>query len=269
MRYRLVAADLDGTLLDSESRIQERTVGSVRDFRAHGGYFVIASGRAESTMRPYAEQLGLDEPIIAFNGGKLASLKTGESIYETFLGAEKGICAYHALRALGKVIVVYHEGRPYSAEMNPIVERYRKRIKMEVGFFGDAREVVNEATKKLLVIDPSREFKRMIDVLRPIYGDDLNCVNSEDEYFEVLPPGTSKGHALLIAAEWLGVPMREVVAVGDHLNDISMIEAAGVGVAVANAAPATLDAADYVTESNDDDGVGKLLRRIMGDEPLR
>ena len=268
MLYRLVAVDLDGTLLDSVSRIPEATARAIRDFRRLGGFFTLATGRSEDSTRAYAEELGLDEPLIAFNGGKVMSLKTGEVFYETFLDSEKGVRAFYALRALGKDVVVYRDGVPHVSQMTDVVERYQRRIKLDLSFISDARETIGTTTKKLLVIDPAREFGPMADAVRPIFGDSLNCVNSDDYFFEVLPPLTSKAHGLLLVAERLGVPVREVVAVGDHLNDVPMIEAAGVGVAVANATQAALDAADYVTASNDEDGVGKLLRRIIAGESL-
>jgi Cof subfamily protein (haloacid dehalogenase superfamily) len=266
MYYRLVASDLDGTLLDPESRIPEATADAVREYRRLGGHFILATGRSEISARPYADQLGLDGPIVSYNGGKLVSLSTGEVFYETFLDAGKAMRAYRALRALGKDVLVYCGGAPHAAEKTAVTERYQRRVNMEIKIIADARDVINESTKKLLVIDPLREFVRMSDALRPIFGDGMNCVSSEKEYFEVMPPDTSKGRGLLAAAELLGVPAERTAAVGDYVNDVSMIEAAGLGVAVANAAQAAIGAAGYVTASNREDGVGKLLRRIMAGE---
>jgi Cof subfamily protein (haloacid dehalogenase superfamily) len=107
------------------------------------------------------------------------------------------------------------------------------------------------------------KFDSVVSTLEETFGDKLNCIKSDAEYLEILPENASKGLALEIIAQSLGIPMAEVIAAGDHFNDISMIKAAGLGVAVQNAEPEVLDAADYITASNDEDGVADVIEKVI------
>ncbi|MDR3119993.1 MAG: HAD family hydrolase [Clostridiales bacterium] len=271
LQYKLVVTDLDATLLDSRGEITENTRRAVRAYQESGGIFTIATGRMEGAARRFAEQVGVKVPIISFNGGKIVSLQDGAVIYETFLDPDCGTRAYLALRALKKDVIVYLNQERYVAERNAVIEKYIARVQYDVSIVDDIHAIVgagDRRLKKLLTIDPKQETDLILNTIRPIFGALFNCVKSDPEYYEILPPNTSKGDALVRLARHLGVPIETTVAVGDHLNDIPMFEAAGFGVAVANATPEALLAADYVTASNDDDGIAVLLQKIIAGEPL-
>jgi Cof subfamily protein (haloacid dehalogenase superfamily) len=236
-----------------------------------GGVFTIATGRNEQSTRAFAAQIGVRAPVIAYNGAKVVDLASGAVLYEAALDAELAARAYIALRKLKKDAIVFQDNLPHVAEANGVVLKYLERARSEIRIIEkdeDVRGVIDETTKKILVIDPLREFDRILDAVRPIYGDKLNYVFSDVEFFEIMPPGASKGNGLKAVAEHLGIPIAETVAVGDYNNDVSMIKAAGLGVAVRNADGDALAAASYITDANDRDGVPNLLRRIMAGERL-
>ena len=270
LRYKLIVSDLDGTLLNNKVEITERTVRAIARYHEAGGNFSFATGRTEESARVFAEKAGVKIPGISFNGGKVVNLADRRVIHESFLDAEPAIKALHALRAYKKDVIVYLDKYRYVAEYTPVIDKYVGRIRHGVHFTDDIGRVIGDGRtlKKLLIIDPRQEEKLFLETVRPIFGDRLNFVKSDPEYFELMPPDTSKGRALAILAAHLGVAPGETAAVGDHLNDISMLREAGLGVAVANAVPETLAAADYITASNNDDGVALFIEKLLdGDLP--
>jgi Cof subfamily protein (haloacid dehalogenase superfamily) len=266
LKYRLMAADLDGTLLNGEGRITDHTKDAVREYHELGGFFTLATGRMEESAIRFADELGIKIPIIAFNGAKVISPVDGSILFEAALDPELAAKAYNALRALNKNMVVYRDGTPYVSEIDETTLKYMGRVRRQIRVIEDIRDVVSPTTKKILVIDPKMEIDKMRGVLADVLGDSMNCVTSDKDFFEVLPVNVSKGRGLEIIAGSLGIPMTEAVAFGDHQNDISMIKAAGLGVAVRSAAAEVLASADYITSSNDEDGVANVIKKVISGE---
>ena len=268
LKYKLVVADLDGTLLNNNVEISDRTLAAIARYQELGGLFTYATGRTDESARRFAEKAGVKIPGIAYNGGKISLPNGGGAIYETFLDAGRAARAYAALRKINKNVIAYFEGARYVSEYTKVIDKYLARVRHSLyitedinAIFGGARDCGK--LKKLLVIDPEFERELILDTVTPIFGDKCVFVMSDPDYYEFLPPKTSKGEALQVLAKSLGVEMSSVVAMGDHLNDISMMKAAGLGVAVSNAAPETLAAAGYVTASNDADGAALVIERII------
>jgi Cof subfamily protein (haloacid dehalogenase superfamily) len=264
LRYKLIVSDLDGTLLNDNAELTARTIEAIRQYHALGGRFTYATGRSDESAKAFADMADMTTPGISFNGAKIIDYADGDVIYETFLGAEEAKAAYAAVRKLNKDAVVYMDDARYVAEYTPVIDKYLERVRHRIQIARDINALIGDGRtlKKLLVIDPNQEEGAILGAVRPIFGDKMNYVKSDPRYFEFLPPGTSKGAALIVLAAHLGVSPAEVVAIGDHLNDVSMIKAAGLGVAVANAEREALDAADYITSSNDEEGVAEFLEKL-------
>ena len=263
MNYRLIAADLDGTILNNEGLLSDYTRKTVKEYQRLGGMFTIATGRMDESARRFADELEVQIPVVTYNGGKVVELESGRTLSEAFLDNDAAIKTYNALREINKDMVVYFNGLPFAAEINDVILKYKKRIKFDINLICDVEEVITPYTKKILVIDPKREFDLMESITAEIFGDRVNCVISDKEYFEILPTGVSKGGGLKTIADSLNIPLSEVMAIGDHINDISMIKAAGLGVAVQNAEPQVIAAADYVTLSNEEDGVAYMIKKVI------
>ena len=263
LKYRLIATDLDGTLLDSGGQIPDYAKEAVGEYHRLGGLFTIATGRMDGTAGRFAKELNVRIPIVTYNGGKVIDLNSGRVLSEAFLNCEKAVEAYKALKRLNKDMVVYFGGLPYVSGITDTILKYKKRINFEVYLIEDVHKVIVPETKKILVIDPKGEFDLMKSIISKVFGNSLNCVVSDEEYFEILPVGVSKGRGLQTIADSLGIPMEEVIAIGDYYNDISMIRAAGLGIAVRNAKAEVLAAADYITSSNDENGVAQVVRKVI------
>lgn len=264
MKYKLIVSDLDGTLLNNKTEISERTLSAIGRYRAAGGLFSFATGRSEESARPFVEKAGIIEPVISFNGGKIYDYTDGGVLFETFLDAGASKNAYKALRALGKDVVVYLDKRRYIGEYTAVIDKYLEKLRHGVYFINNIDQVFSDGIplKKLLVIDPEQEGDLIVSSISPFFTCGFNCVKSDPQFYEILPPGTSKGEALALLAAHFGVGLGETIAIGDHLNDVSMIKTAGLGVAVANAERETLEAANYITGSNDDDGVAQVIEKF-------
>ena len=270
LKYRLIVSDLDGTLLNSKGQMSNRTIEAIKQYHEAGGFFTYATGRSEVSARIFAEQSGIKIPGIAFNGGKVVSHLDGVVVHETFLDAEIAKKAYTALRKLGKNVIVYLDKSRHVAEYTAVIDKYLERVRQGVKIIRDIEQVIGDGStlKKLLVIDPDQEDELIINTVKPIFRDKLNCIKSDPQYYEFMPPGTSKGSALEALTKHIGIGLDEAIAIGDHLNDISMFEAAGFGVAVANAEREVLDAARYITASNNDDGVALVIEKLLCGESL-
>ena len=263
LKYRLIASDLDGTLLDDQKRISDRAKAAISEYQRRGGIFTIATGRKEESARKFVEMIHVSAPIVAFNGAKIVDFSKNEVLQESFLDTSIAISAYTALRAIGKDIVVYTDGKPLISGNTPNIGRYMDRIEISMKVIEDVSELCGRLITKILVIDPRQEQGGMVKLIEPIFGEYLNAISSDDEFLELLPPGVSKGRALTALADTLGISMAETIAIGDHLNDISMIQAAGLGVAVENAREETRQAADYITMDNNHDGVALIIEKAL------
>ena len=265
LRYKLIVSDLDGSLLNGEGAISGRTLKAIEGYHAAGGLFTYATGRSEKSAAVFVEQAGIKIPGISFNGGKVFDHRDGCVIYETFLDVDKSKETYISIRKLKKDIIIYFDDARYVAEYTAVIDKYLERVRHEVIILRDIEQVFGgaKALKKLLIIDPKQEGDIIINTVKPIFGGSFNFVKSDPEYYEILPLGTSKGRALEALAEHLGIELGSVIAIGDHLNDVPMIEAAGLGVAVANAEPEAIAAAGYITASNTDDGVALVIEKLL------
>ena len=270
LRYKLIVSDLDGTLLNSDVQITQRTLCAIQRYQSLGGLFTYATGRSEESTRKIAEQTGIKIPGIVLNGAKVVSHLDGYVIFETFLDGESTKKAFAAFRKLHKNVIIYRDDTRYIAEFTEVIDKYLQRVRHGVTLIENIDQVIGDGSgiRKLLVIDPAQEEELIVNTAKPIFGDNYNCIKSDPEYYEFLAPGTSKGCALAALTEHLQIKLSETAAIGDHLNDISMIEAAGLGVAVANAEREVLATADYITESNNEDGVASLIEKVISGEPL-
>ena len=269
LKYRLVASDLDGTLLDDEKRISGRTKEAITEYQRRGGIFTIATGRKDDSARKFAEMIQVTAPVVASNGAKVLNFTKNEVLQESFMDTELAAKAYMALRTLKKDIIIYSDGKPFVSGITPITSRYLDRVEIAMRVLEDVRDLTGHIVTKILVIDPLHEFDKMEKLVAPIFGEYLNAINSDDDFLELLPPGVSKGTGLMAVADALGIPMAETIAIGDHLNDISMIQAAGLGIAVENAREEVRRAADCITAGNNHDGVAIVIEKLLaGESPV-
>ena len=286
MKYNLLVLDLDGTLTNSKKEITQPTLEALLDIQKKGVKVVLASGRPAVGVLPLAKQLHMDEFrsfVLSSNGARITNCTTGEICYNRSLPKEAIRPAYNLAKKYAKYgvdLITYSEapiGRPAPADRTPqpkdaiisgfVPNQYTEleaRINhIPIELVEDLPSHITWNINKLLGTgDPE-----VIDMLRreaiEYFGSDLSIYCSEPFFLEIVSPGIDKARSLEILLQRLRLTPSEMICVGDGYNDISMIEYAGLGIAMANAQPAVLEAADYITRSNDKDGVAAVIDRFL------
>ena len=258
---RLVASDLDGTLLLPDETVSERTRAALAAAKAAGVTVVLVSGRQPRSLGPIAERIGVGGIAICANGALIWDLDAGTILDATPLAAELAARLVHALRDAipGVLFAVELEGgfgrEPGWAEDPTAVP--------PGALEADALELITGPVIKLLVRHPTLAFAELAERARQAVGGDAVATWAGLQLVEISAAGVTKAFALERLCRRLGIDAAEVVAVGDMPNDLAMLEWAGTAVAVANATQEVLDAADEVTAANVEDGVARLLERIL------
>lgn len=258
----LIATDLDGTLLSDDRSISRENKDAIEYFMSEGGYFTITTGRSISGVSCVLEQITPNAPIVIFNGAALYDVKKEKIIWETFLDENA--------RNVFKLI---EEKFPYAGievcGKNTIyVSRGNELIREQLDFEGIPENYLHfskvcEPLRKALFVQ-SEELLPYVreEIASSPYGNSYNFMQSSPYYYEILPKDASKGNGLLKIAEILGIPQSKTVGIGDNENDLSLIRRAGVGVAVANALPVLLEAADFISTNNNSHSISTVIYGI-------
>ncbi|MDI6772170.1 MAG: Cof-type HAD-IIB family hydrolase [bacterium] len=267
MRYRLLVADIDGTLVNAAREITPPVRAAVAAAQSRGIRVCLATGRIWPSARQFVERLGADSPAILYNGGLVYDFVHDEVWLRRSLALDQAKDVLRILRRHPAVQPHLYAGdRVYVPAMSALTETYQQKDSLRAEPVGDLAD--------WLEADPARVPMKILNIgerpaLEAVLGDikllpyQVNHVFSETIYLEILPLGVDKGTALQAVAARLGVGREEIIAVGDNLNDLAMIEYAGLGVAMANA-PETLRArADFVARSNNDHGLQEVIERFV------
>ena len=266
MKYKLAAADLDGTLLDKSSQITDATAAAVKAAEKAGLIFTICTGRAQSSIMGFIKRLGLTSPVITYNGAMLIK-PDGDIIFRRDLENADAVEAYEAGAERGSAMVVWSDNKLYFNRMTPLTEFYKSMYpKAETAVISstdEIYEIVKNGITKIIYVDPPEKTAENQAFADERFGGRIAAFRSAPSLLELVHSEVSKGRALLKLAEYYGITREQTVAFGDEKNDIPMIEAAGLGVAMANAVPELKAAADYITLSNAEDGVAAALYKII------
>lgn len=264
MQYRMLALDMDDTLLGHDLQISERTVEAIRQAKTAGVHVVISSGRMFRAILPYFRQLELTDPAIVYNGAMVCRPDQANPLVHYTIPLELARQVAKRIEEFGSQVNVYIDDWLYVREQTPEVLRYMEKTRVDSTSVGPiATWLQVEPTKLLVIHDHREEIEALRGLLKAEFGNQLSITQSKPYFIEIMAQGISKGRTLAKLAQQLGVHQREVIAVGDGLNDLEMVQWAGLGVAVANAIPKLHEVADYVTTSCDEEGVVKVIERFI------
>ncbi len=264
---KLIACDLDDTLLDRNSRISFENKQAVEQARAQGLIFTIATGRMFQSAAPFARSLGLDpqQPLICYNGALIKRL-SGETLYHDPLPSDVAVLIAELAQTKGWTLNVYYDDEVYVAQWNQEIADYAQLVQADVGVVGDLVRFLKDGNKepsKMLITNPPEEVPQRISEIRSLAGDRIQIARSRRRLIEITGADVHKGKALLWLADFLGLTLEQVMAIGDSHNDQTMLEMAGLGVAMGNAPPEIKLAADCETLSNDQHGVAQAVCRLV------
>ncbi|GMV82384.1 MAG: haloacid dehalogenase [Planctomycetota bacterium] len=268
-QLKLLALDLDGTLLRRDQTVGPRTIRALQAAHARGVKIAFNSGRMAPAMEEPARQVGLDVYQISYNGASVRDLASrGRArLYEQTMPLD--VARELALLARSRTLQlnyyldehVWCEAR---TELRPFVELYESRTGSPFRYVERIEEVLDRAPYKVLFVVEPRVRDELLEELEPRYAGRATVTRTDPEYLEFLHPQVDKGVGLRALAARLGLEMSEVMAVGDSFNDTPMLAAAGWGVAVANAATPTREIAAAVTQADcDSDGVAEAIERYL------
>ncbi len=288
--YKLIAIDLDGTLLNSYGQVSERNREALKRAQEKGIQIVLASGRTTNSVKNMANELGNNDYIICGNGSLVYDLQSEEIIYDKFIEKKKAlqiikICEENSIyynvytenmviaKTLSNNVLFYHQENANKPDSR------KTKINLVENIYEYIENLDNENILKFTISDSSniifnsiikklREIKN-IDVLdvahmsRKIIKAGTEEVQIAYYYTEITSENVDKWNALKWLAERLNIPNEEIIGIGDNVNDKLMIENAGLGVAMGNSAPYIKEIADRVVSSNNDDGVAEIIEEVI------
>ncbi|CDF58682.1 Cof-type HAD-IIB family hydrolase [Thermobrachium celere] len=274
MKYKLIAMDMDGTLLNSKKEVTEYTKDVLRRAAKEGVKLVVCTGRIFTSAKSYARIIGTKAPIIASNGAYIREKDREEVIYEKYINKDTLIKIIKVSREWGFYPHIYTTDTIYSEKLihsSLNYTRWNETVpedeKINIKIVDRLEDVVNKEGEnflKVVVMADEDQIERLQGLKKYIRENmDVSVFSSYVNNFEVMDKEVSKGRALKILAEYFGINKEEIICFGDNENDKTMFEFAGFPVAMGNAEEEIKKIAAYVTDTNDNDGVAKAIEKFV------
>ena len=267
MKEKVLVLDIDGTLTNSEKEITPATKRGIQSVMERGHKVILASGRPTPGMRRYEEELELKKYggyLLSFNGGRIIDCQSGEIIYQRILPSVAVPELYDFAKKNSCGLITYEGDCIISAfEPDEYVELESRINGLEIKVVDNFKEYVDFDVNKCLITAPVENAPGFEEQLRQKYSDTLSIYRSEPFFIVIMPQNVDKAASLDRMLEAIGLTKEDAICCGDGFNDISMIKYAGVGVAMGNAQPAVKEAADYITATNDEDGLVQVIDNFI------
>ncbi len=247
MTYRLLALDLDDTILPSEGNISERSKAAIRKAQEHGVMVTIASGRTYEAVSRFARDLGINLPVIAHQGALVRDTVTGQVLHEDLFPRDIMCDVVRLCRANNLHLNIYFGDDTFMEKDGPEFALYSTISRKTQNPVPDLMAVLDRDPTKFIVVSATPERTEVVmPLLKEAFGDRVSILRSHPMLVEGVMPTVSKGRALSILAAHLGVSQAETAAIGDNENDMDMLSWAGLGLAMGNATPEVQAVADCV-----------------------
>lgn len=263
MAIKLVAVDMDDTLLDGTLQVSPRTCEAIYKAQEQGVVVTIATGRMFSSALPFAQQLHIQAPLITYNGGMIRYPISKEMVFHKTINGD----------VAGKIVELFHQRgwylQSYMDDELYVVERcekarlYEKMANIKAIALGDQFYSMRHEPTKMLTIAEPYEIQEIQDIVNRDFPGQIFAATSKSNYLELTHPSVNKGHALAVLADKLNIKQEEVMAIGDSNNDYPMLEYAGFGVAMGNASERVKNIAQAVTAHNNAHGVAEAIEKYI------
>ena len=268
MSYKMIVLDMDDTLLTSDHTISPKTKEALLDAQARGYKVVLASGRPTFAMWDAARELELAKYgsyILSFNGASVIDCATNEEIFSSTLQPDTVAHLHDISEREGIAIHTYVGNEIVTDRPNPYTDIEGELTGMPVVHVGDFKEAVTAPVVKCLMLADGDTLAPIETKLQEELAGKLAVARSKPFFLEFTEAGVTKGTSLAFLAAQLGIAQKEVIACGDGNNDLTMIEWAGLGVAMGNANTTVKGKADFITKSNNEDGIAHVIETYMAD----
>ena len=268
MNYKMIVLDLDDTLLKKNGTISKSTKEMLQKSQKNGVKVVLASGRPTFGMERIAKELKLHLNggyIVSYNGAKIIDCVTGQELYSANLTNEQIHRLFDMSRQAGAEIQTYMGDFIIASAPNPYTDIEKKITGMDIVVPDDLKKYVSGDVVKAIVLQSPEKLKEIEEEWKPLVKDQMYMTISKPFFLEFMNKEVDKSKSIERLAVQLGIPMGQVIAIGDSYNDLSMIKAAGLGVAMENAVDCVKKAADYITADNEHDGVARVIEKFVFD----
>lgn len=258
-KYKLVAVDMDGTLLNSKGVITEKTIESIRSIVNRGVLFTISTGRPIQGVEKYNSQLQLKGPVITYNGAMIVNAENHEVLFEQGLERDDAKKIFELGLSYDTTMCIWVQNKLYGNKLNDKIHDYKKLSGVEPLLVEDFEALLDIGVTKILWYDDACRIESILSELSNDIFSSVTYCTSKPTFLEFFHSRVSKSMAMEKIGELYNIKQEEMIAIGDGLNDLSMIQYAGLGVAMGNAADEVKKYSQFVTTSNDEDGVGRVI----------
>ena len=277
--YKMICIDIDGALILPDLTMSDRVISAIKKAKEKGVMIVLSTGRMFKSALHYSDQLELNDPIVSSNGAYVRSKENGEIYYEENLSSDDVKHIVEILDKHDEKINWYNHNTMFISQYREYVGRYEemsktlpenRRIKIqyldEDYTIHNALNDANHAIQKGIVF-PNME---VIPVLREEFADfeQVKVVSSGPDNIEFTALGADKGLGVLALAKAKGIKPEEIIAIGDSENDLAMLKVVGMPVAMGNAVDSVKEVAKYITDTNVNDGVAKMIEKFILQEEV-
>lgn len=279
MKYKLLCLDMDGTVLNDDKKVSEENLKAIKKAHTLGIKIAICTGRLFANARVYADIFGIEAPIIASNGAYIRDKGSDDVIYKCVLGKEKASKLYSIVEKYGFVLFFnecdsvisskkFDDDKNIYVKMNKeLPEDRRVRLLYTEDMFETISNEGDEILKCICIDEnaiKTKNYEKLNEARKEVLkAGGFEIASSFRNNFEVMCDGVSKGRAAKVLADFYGISKDEVMCIGDNENDLSMIEYAGMGVAMGNAEESVKKAANYITDTNNNSGVAKAINKFI------
>lgn len=256
---KLIALDIDGTLLDDGGNISPNTNSKLKELIEKGVHIVLATGRTHQSADNLQKRLSLDVPIISYNGGKVTIPSRGE-IFDSKIPAKDALKIIEYAEENNVYAKVYIDDVMYISEEDQVSINFAKNHGIDYSAIGKLSSNIQQDVSMIVFIEKNEG----LNDIETLFGDmNVSITRSMPQAYEFMAKGITKGSSLKILSDYLGINREEILAVGNALNDLEMLKFAGLGIAMKNSDHVLLKSWDIVSEyTNNEDGVFQIIKDL-------
>jgi len=263
MKYKLVAVDIDGTVLNSKFKISPRTQAAMIKAIEKGALYVTATGRAMKGAEFINDIFDKDLPFIVYNGASVVMGKSKKVLFNKFLEESLAREVFDIGHQRDIPMVIWTDDGLWTSSLCQKTIDYNKYYNIEINIIDSLDDIAGSNVFKIFWVGTAEKNQLIQTEMRNHFAGRLNCATSQPEYLEFFSVEAGKEAALDAVGKLYGIKPSEMIAIGDGFNDIPMLEYAGLGVAMGNAPEAVKAASNHVAFSNNDDGVAAVIEEFV------
>lgn len=269
MSYKMIVLDLDDTLLKNDGTISRKTKKTLKKAQEDGVKVVLASGRPTFAIASVANALELEKYggyIISYNGARIIECKSRKELYAANITREEVQELYQMSQENEAYIQTYIGDNIIASQSNKFTDIEKQITGMEIIIPDDFSSYVQQEVVKVIVLQEPERLKELEKQWKPLVENKLYMTISKPFFLEFMNLEVDKGKSILRLGKMLGIDAEEIIAIGDSYNDITMIQAAGLGVAMGNAVETVKEIANYIMEDNEHDGVAAVVEKFIWEQ---